>query len=891
VTGKINDWRGWLRAIPQATTFFGLAMIALIWGAVEFDLNAEYERSQVSALRSTTNLARLFEDQIVRTIKSNDRILKSLQISSVSGTLLPDFTRWAREIDGAGDFTAVLGVINADGMLVATSYGPLPEQLDVSDREYFQVHRDSNEAGLFISEPIVNRVTNTPLIQLTRALRAPHGEFAGVIVASLSANKLVRFYESVDLGPDGAITLTGLDGIVRASAGLRGNMVGRSMAGSELLRRVRTSDSGTYVSSGIVDGIARLISYRLVEGFPLAVWVGRAEYSIFETYWRNSYFYRSIASGLTLCILIVVILNIRHRKGLERAREELRANEMLTQEKSRELELTLDHMSQGIMMVNADHEVALLNRQAIALLGLPEDLVADRLKFDELVAYQWRGGEFGPEGASVDPNVRDAIKAGLSTDVLTIYERTRPNGVVLEVSSNLLPDGGFVRTFTDISDRKRNENKIAHMAHHDALTGLANRALLRDHVARALKRQRRQGEGFALLLIDLDRFKQVNDTQGHGAGDALLRCVAQRLTACARDVDTVARLGGDEFAILQVATADRGSVEALGRRVVEAISAPYTLDGIPATIGASIGIARSVDSPDIEQLFHNADLALYRVKSQGRNSFRLFESEMDAAAQARRQIEGDLRQALERGEFEIFYQPMFALATGKVSTVEALLRWNHPTRGRIAPDAFMTTAEEIGLMPAIDAWVLKTACAQAATWSGEIVLAANLSPAIFARDTLVDVVRTALAEAGLPARRLELEISERIMLHEEPGTLAHLRALHDLGVRVALDDFGVAHSSLSDLRVFSFDKIKIDRSFVAELEISQESAAIVAAIATLGRNLGAETTAEGVETQRQAELVRAAGCTEAQGYLYSRPVPAAEIRALLNQAGARMMVA
>ena len=266
MTGNINDWRGWLRAIPQATTFFGLAMIALIWGAVEFDLNAEYERSQASALQSTTNLARLFEDQIVRTIKSNDRILKSLQISSVSGTLLPDFNRWAREIDGAGDFTAVLGLINADGILVASSYGPLPEKVDVSDREYFQVHRGSNETGLFISEPIVNRVTNTPVIQLTRTLRAPHGEFAGVIVASLSANKLVRFYESVDLGPDGAISLTGLDGIVRASAGLRGYMVGRSMAGSELLRRVRSSEwpcvSSRYASPSLWVSGARSASLR-----------------------------------------------------------------------------------------------------------------------------------------------------------------------------------------------------------------------------------------------------------------------------------------------------------------------------------------------------------------------------------------------------------------------------------------------------------------------------------------------------------------------------------------------------------------------------------------------------------------------------------------------------
>jgi diguanylate cyclase (GGDEF)-like protein len=415
--------------------------------------------------------------------------------------------------------------------------------------------------------------------------------------------------------------------------------------------------------------------------------------------------------------------------------------------------------------------------------------------------------------------------------------------------------------------------------------------LLRTHIEIALGRQRRQGEEFALLLIDLDRFKPVNDTFGHAAGDELLRGVAQRLQECVRETDVVARLGGDEFAVLQVATADREGIETLARRIVEVVSAPYTLDGRPATVGASIGIARSADSQQIEQLFHNADLALYRVKSQGRNSFRLFESEMDAAARARRQIEGDLRQALDRNEFEIFYQPMFALATGKVSTVEALLRWNHPMRGRVAPDAFMTIAEDIGLMPIIDTWVLETACAEAATWPGEIVVAANLSPAIFACNTLADIVRVALAKANLPARRLELEISERIMLQEETGTLAHLRALRDLGVRVALDDFGVAHSSLSDLRVFSFDKIKIDRSFVAELEISQESAAIVAAIATLGRNLGAETTAEGVETQRQAELVRAAGCTQAQGYLYSRPVPAAEISALLNEAGTRRAVA
>jgi diguanylate cyclase (GGDEF)-like protein len=873
------------------TTFFGLAMIALIWGAVEFHLNVERDRSEATAIQSTGNLARVFEEQIVRTIKANDRILRSLQLASVNGTLQEDFKRWAAEVNESGDFTIQLGVVDAAGVLIASSLRALDEKTILGDRDYFKAHLNSAETGLFIGESIIGRMSGKWSIPLTRALRSPHGEFAGVVFASLSSSKLAQFYETIDLGPGGAIMIVGLDGAVRVSAGRTIDVVGLPMAGSQLLQRVKIASEGFYYSHGRFEDTRRIVSYRAIEEFPLALWVGRAENDVFGAYWRNRYTYRLSAAGMSVFILVVVLISIRHRKRLERAQQELRTNEALTQEKSRELELTLDHMSQGIMMVDPDHTVALINRQATTLLGLPEDFTARRPKFEEVLEHQWANGEFGVNGESVEAHVRRFIKSGGVSGDLAVYERTRPNGMVLEINSNPLPNGGFVRTFTDISDRKRNENKIAHMAHHDALTGLANRVLLRTHIEIALGRQRRQGEEFALLLIDLDRFKPVNDTFGHAAGDELLRGVAQRLQECVRETDVVARLGGDEFAVLQVATADREGIETLARRIVELVSAPYTLDGRPATVGASIGIARSADSQQIEQLFHNADLALYRVKSQGRNSFRLFESEMDAAARARRQIEGDLRQALDRNEFEIFYQPMFALATGKVSTVEALLRWNHPMRGRVAPDAFMTIAEDIGLMPIIDTWVLETACAEAATWPGEIVVAANLSPAIFACNTLADIVRVALAKANLPARRLELEISERIMLQEETGTLAHLRALRDLGVRVALDDFGVAHSSLSDLRVFSFDKIKIDRSFVAELEISQESAAIVAAIATLGRNLGAETTAEGVETQRQAELVRAAGCTQAQGYLYSRPVPAAEISALLNEAGTRRAVA
>jgi diguanylate cyclase (GGDEF)-like protein len=411
--------------------------------------------------------------------------------------------------------------------------------------------------------------------------------------------------------------------------------------------------------------------------------------------------------------------------------------------------------------------------------------------------------------------------------------------------------------------------------------------LLRLHVESALARQRRNQESFALLLIDLDRFKAVNDMLGHRGGDLLLQTVAERLRGCVRDVDTVARLGGDEFAILQSCIETRADVEMLAQRVVDALSAPYGLDGTPAAIGASIGIAWSQDSQDIEQLFHNADLALYRVKAEGRNNFRLFEPEMDEAARERRQLEAALRVARDRGEFEVHYQPIIDLATGSVTGVEALLRWNHPERGRLAPVAFMPVAEEIGLMAAIDAWVIETACAEATRWPGNVAVAINLSPPKFKRRGFADVVRRVLAETGLPARRLELEISERILLRGEEEGLLALQTLRDLGVALALDDFGTGQSSLSDLSAFRFDKIKIDRSFVAEMESRDDCAAIVAAIASLGRSVGAATTAEGVETAAQAELVRAAGCTQAQGYLYSYPLSAGAIMGFLRDAEGR----
>ena len=421
--------------------------------------------------------------------------------------------------------------------------------------------------------------------------------------------------------------------------------------------------------------------------------------------------------------------------------------------------------------------------------------------------------------------------------------------------------------------------RIFFMAHHDALTGLPNRLMFHDRLQEALMQQRRWGDGIALLCLDLDHFKQVNDTLGHPAGDMLLKAVAGRLRECVRDGDMVARLGGDEFAVLQCGARQPERAGELAQRIVEKLGAPYDLGGDRAVVGASVGIA--VVTPDLcsaDTLLRSADLALYRAKADGRGSFRLFESGMDEQMRARQTIERDLREALAQNEFEMFYQPVFHLQAQCVSGFEALLRWRHPDRGLVPPAQFIPIAEELGLIVPIGEWVLAQACADAATWPDDVMVAVNLSPVQFYSPGLVEAVREALQRSGLPARRLELEITESALLQDSKTVLATLHELRALGLRTALDDFGTGYSSLSYLRSFPFDKLKIDQSFVREMAYRPDCRAIVKSVLDLAHELGMTTTAEGVETEEQLDQLLRDGCTEVQGFLFDRPRPAADIR-------------
>ena len=471
------------------------------------------------------------------------------------------------------------------------------------------------------------------------------------------------------------------------------------------------------------------------------------------------------------------------------------------------------------------------------------------------------------------------------------WHHIRADGSVIDVLmyGRRVPFGekpAVLVALVDVTERKQAEARIAYMAHHDALTDLPNRVLFNERLSEVLARVRRQGvktgENLAVHCLDLDHFKGVNDTLGHQVGDELLKIVAQRLGACLRDSDMVARLGGDEFAIIQFPLDSPNEASALAGKLIDVVSEPYEVHGHEFVVGASIGIALAPgDGDQADALLRNADMALYRAKAEGRGTAHFFEPEMDRRIQARRMLEIDMRKAFANGEFELFYQPLINLQTNTVAGFEALLRWRHPERGMIAPAEFIPLAEEIGLIVPLGEWVLRRACAEAMRWPGDLKVAVNLSPAQFKSRGVVQAVLTALAYSRLSASRLELEITESVLLGETEANLATLHQLRGIGVRISMDDFGTGYSSLSYLRSFPFDKIKIDRSFVSELTQRPDCLAIIRAVAGLGLSLGIATTAEGVETAEQLERVRAEGCTEVQGYLFSPPRPASEIGGLI----------
>ena len=546
------------------------------------------------------------------------------------------------------------------------------------------------------------------------------------------------------------------------------------------------------------------------------------------------------------------------------------------QRKQALLEATLHNIGQGICLFDQDLNLMVWNERYIELLNLPRDLVKEGTPLSDILRFNGERGEYGD--VSIQALISDRVAIARRREPYRM-ERTRPNGRVIQVDHNPMPGGGYVATYTDITERKQTEARMRHLAVHDVLTSLPNRTLFLDRLRQALLSARRFQRGVTVLFVDLDRFKDINDHFGHDVGDLMIQEMGQRLSRIIRDSDTAARLGGDEFAIIQTDVQNIEDTIVLAQRIIDELCQPFDCRGIRLHSTASVGITLfPEDGENPEQLVKNADMAMYAAKAEGRNNYRFFLPSMHERVKERKTIEEDLRNALEHDQLELYYQPKIDCRTERVVGAEALVRWHHPDRGLIMPGEFISVAEECGLINRLGAWVLEKACKQTQIWRDTTLpglrIAVNLSPAQFQDAELVSSVTRIVKDTAMPEGTLELEITESILMNNPEKAVSTLKELKALGVMIAIDDFGTGYSSLNYLKRFPVSSIKIDQSFVNDIHVDVDDKAIVDAVIGLGHSLNLEVVAEGVEEVEQLNYLREKGCDFIQGYLYSKPLPA-----------------
>ncbi|MGA3004242.1 MAG: EAL domain-containing protein [Acetobacteraceae bacterium] len=810
------------------------------------------------------------------------------------------------ELSGRGRILPQLEAINiidSLGNLINSSRSVLGPAVNVADREHFTALRDDPDRSLFVSQPLQSRSNGKWTAYVARRVAGPDGEFLGLILGSLLLRYFEELYHAASFGAQAAIVLRRQDGILLA----RDPPIELSPSQPKAIRLVPSELVGakgiTYWQTSPIDGQYRLIAERSLLHDAVVVGVSNTITAILAEWRRLAIGLVATAIVLELVVAgagLLVVQQMRNQQVLglaraarskaEAATKQAEAELAVAQERSRtdreigiqnlRFEAALRNMSQALFAFDATATLVVVNRRAAELFGVPPESIVPGMTFDDFGTMLATSSNLVPADVErIHANVHRLRAEGKREAHLCELA----DGRTLAVNFAPIENDGWLTTLEDTTERRQVEAKITHMAHHDALTELPNRVLFHDRLHDAMARSRR-GEPSAVLCLDLDHFKDVNDTLGHPIGDALLQAVTQRLYDEVRATDTVARLGGDEFAIVQSRVDEPLDTTSLATRLIEAFRAPFEIAGHQVMIGASIGIAVIPDDgEDADQIMRNADMALYRAKADGRGRYRFFEAGMDAIMQARRNLEVDLRKALAAGEFQLYYQPLMNIKSGTIIGFEALARWLHPERGLLQPAHFIPFAEETGLIVPLGNWALRQACMDAATWPGDIKVAVNVSVVQFGSGALVEDVAAALHGSGLEPARLELEIVESVMLNDTDATLVILYQLRDLGVGIAMDDFGTGYSSLSYLRRFPFSKVKIDRSFIADLGRDGGSDAIVTAVTELCETLGMLTLAEGVETEEQLRLLRSGLCGEAQGYLFSKPKPASEVAALCRQ--------
>ena len=901
---------------PVAFLLAGSLALALAIAAGTFLLMRDLKgRAIDSGTQDLERLALALSDQADRAFQSIELInlsitdgLRERGVEDVDdlarASVAPELMRRLKDWAAGLPQIETIGVFDRSGRPVVGVGGAEPPRPPLS-RDWIVSVLSSEEQDRIIGDPLDTPGGKRRRIWIGRRILGAGGDLLGFVLVAMPFSYFESFHAKLATLPGMAITLLHQDGSILSR-------FPPLNAGADGLRTVRTElvpepgETRLLPEQAGLDGRMRVIVLRSLDLHPLVIAVSRTCDAMLEGWRRQQSLLLGSALLLEAGVLGVALLGRRQllnqaRIARAQAAESRAELELLREREQAEHEralqamrfgVALDNLVQGICMLDASRILQVANQRLLAILSVPDgsDLVGHPVS--RLFAAALAGGALTSRDLRsfrshlrADPQPNAPAEDRAARRARWTFSWELEDGRFLSVNLRQMPDGGWIATLEDVTARRSAEARIAHMARHDALTDLPNRSLFGERLSAAVARAGR-GEGCALLYLDLDHFKEINDTLGHPVGDAVLREATARLLRCVRSIDTVARLGGDEFAVLQTGLERADDAASLAERLIAELSLPCRLGGETLRVGVSLGIAVLLPGEEEgeDTLMRKADLALYRAKAEGGGRFRFFEPEMERAMQSRRQLEADLHRALARQEFELFYQPILRLCTGEVVGFEALIRWRHPHRGLVSPAEFMPFVEQSELMMPIGAWVLEEACRQAAAWPAPLKIAVNLSATQFAAgEVLVQQILGALERSGLRPDRLELEVTETVLLEDTQDTLSALHQIRRHGVRVALDDFGTGYSSLSYLRKFPFDKVKIDQSFVRDMGGREDCAAIVRAVTSLGASLGMITLAEGVETPEQHEMLLRQGCEEGQGYLFSPPRPAGEIAAILTE--------
>jgi diguanylate cyclase (GGDEF)-like protein len=840
----------------------GAFLIALVVGVIALILSNlrhhAIEQSKQQLMATATVLAR----QAARDFQSIDLIEANL-IEYMETMAIVSDELYARAMVGRGihlmlrdkisgfPHIGAVMLIGADGRLINSSQTWPTPPLNFAGQDYFEALKADPRLSSMLGEPTRDRQTGVWTIYFARKFRGSNGEFLGLVVGTVAPQYFEESYATLARGSDESTALFRSDGVMLARYPHIDSSIGKSF--------VRDPPDGWTQRSGrsaparqrdVVDASERLIAEARFPGAPISLTASTTVAAALAG-WRTEALY---LIGLTIVLVVAiggvgaVVVQFFRRQSIQ-------------------LDSTLNNLSQGVCMYDEARRLILCNDRYAEMFHLPHELTTPGTAlhqiFDHQVSHRLHPGSGPDEYIS---GMMAIITACEPASTVTEFSDGRAMVTVFRPA----PGGGFVTTVEDITEQKRAEKRIAHIAHHDSLTGLHNRAAFSDYLATTIDETLRGAGTFAILCLDLDRFKEVNDLYGHLVGDALLREVARRLQAVAEGA-FLARVGGDEFIVITAGAAQAAAAGQLAQQLRAALCGDIEIAGRQLRIGLSIGIASCpIDGTDPATLLANADVALYRAKAEGRDTIRFFEPDMAAQLRDRRELQHDLQSALGNNELRLDYQPL-ARIDGEIVGFEALVRWHHPIRGLVPPGIFIPLTEEDGLIVPMGEWILRAACREAASWPNRLQISVNLSPVQFRNDDIVRLVHETLIETGLDAGRLELEITEGVLIDDFSRAVSILRRLKSLGVRIALDDFGTGYSSMSYLQAFPFDMIKIDRSFISNLERSAQSKALLRGVIGLARGLELPVTAEGVETQAQLDVLTRAGCDLVQGYLIGRP--------------------